>query len=193
MWTLRCIPDPSSLLLLLWGPFKKVGFSSYHQQKIIWFFNSRVWKLLWKADTDSHKGRLPNESEILTSVVLSVIGKLKTLVFLAIVHTSLSGVSFIRIFLFPQSIMATGGDKFSPLSTPGQVILLNTCILKTKTNWSGQVWLSTITLRFIASLLLTSPDTSTPGPDQVFLKSYATSGQGDNLFWLRGNNEQFFF
>ena len=139
------------------------------------------------------KGRLPNESKILTSVVLSVIGKLKTLVFLAIVHTSLSGVSFIRIFLFPQSIMATGGDKFSPLSTPGQVILLNTCILKTKTNWSGQVWLSTITLRFIASLLLTSPDTSTPGPDQVFLKSYATSGQGDNLFWLRGNNEQFFF
>ena len=30
-------------------------------------------------------------------------------------------------------------------------------------------------LRFIASLLLTSLDTSTPGQDQVFLKSCATS------------------
>ena len=83
-------------------------------------------------DTDPHKGggRLPNGSKIVTSVVLSVIGKLKALRFLAIVHTSLSGISFIRIFLLPQSIMATGGDKFCTLSTPGQVILLISCILK---------------------------------------------------------------
>ena len=191
MWTLRCIPDPSSLLLLLGGPFKKVGFSSYHLQKILWFFNSRVWKLLWKADTDHHKGRLPTESKILMSVVLSVRGKLKTLVFLAIFSHLPTRRQFHQDL--PPSPKHHGYCRRQVLSSfdtwTGNIThYMHLKSLKLSLVRSGQTVDHNVAVLRLFTVNFSWHFYSRPGsglPQDLC----DLSGQGDNLFWLQGNKQ----